>query len=309
MKRAIQLILLLIMALACGPWSAVQAKPSLEVHVDRDQISLDEQVTLTIVLRGATAMATPDIPALGHFDVVGRTTGSSVEIINGEMTVQRTFEYVLEPREAGDFSIGPIKLFVEGQEYTAGPIRVRVGESKAGKGYQPHAPFPTLPAPGVPQPGQPSMPQFPGPWGGTPPGGPVRIPPAGEDTFMTAELDQAEAYVGEQVIYTFRIYTRVSIQDAQLEFPELKDFLNEELTKERKYNVDIQGQRFLVQEWRLALFPTKAGELETGIPRVRAKVPVRASRSPFDDPFFSSFAVGMKPKTFSAPNQRLRVKP
>ena len=59
---------------------------------------------------------TPDIPALGHFDVVGRTVGTNLEIIDGRFTSTKSFQYELSPRQAGEFFIGPIVVHIEGSE-------------------------------------------------------------------------------------------------------------------------------------------------------------------------------------------------
>ncbi|MDX1387184.1 MAG: BatD family protein, partial [bacterium] len=90
-----------------------------------------------------------------------------------------------------------------------------------------------------------------------------------------------------------------------------KDFISEEIIKERQYEVDLDGRRYAVNEWRLALFPTQAGELSTGIAKVEATVPVRVGPSRRPDPFFRSFPMRsrLENRTFQAGNQRINVKP
>ncbi|HCU23719.1 MAG TPA: hypothetical protein DF383_01780, partial [Deltaproteobacteria bacterium] len=129
-----------------------------------------------------------------------------------------------------------------------------------------------------------------------------------EETFVTAETDKKEAYVGQEIIYTFRLYTAVSIQGAQLDLPEFKDFFTEELVKERKYEVELGGRRYGVNEWRMALFPGKAGLLNTGETVVKGSVQVRIRQNPFDDPFFQTFATSSRPKTLRAPGIEIHVK-
>jgi hypothetical protein len=127
---------------------------------------------------------------------------------------------------------------------------------------------------------------------------------------LTAETDKREAYVGEQVLFIFRLYTSVSIQNAQLSLPDFKDFIAEELIKERKYEVDLEGVRHAVNEWRLALFPTQAGSRETGVSQVKASVPVSRTISPFNDPFFQRYGGGtnLENRTFTAPSIAINVK-
>src|SRR5262249_43728945 len=206
----------------------------------------------------------------GHFDVVGRSTSNAVEIVNGEMSVTKTFSYVLSPKGPGTFSIGPVKVYIEGKEYSAGPIQVHVTGSQRAQTYSPQTP-PQMPGPPPNYPQMPQFPQMPGappfPWSGNPQ--PSNQPPepngkSYQDAFVTSETDKKETYVGQQILFTFRLYTSVNIQGAQLALPDFKDFITEELVKERKYEVELGGRRYAVNEWRMALFPTKAGSIETG---------------------------------------------
>lgn len=279
------------------------AEPSIEVQVDRDTITQEETLNLSIIIKGGSALTTPDIPSSGNFDVVGRSSGSAIEIINGVMSVTKTFEYQLAPRKPGEFKIGPIKAHIEGRTYAAGPIRIRVLKSERRKTYipppqvsEPMQPpqIPTMPTPSWPLPGQ---------------AGPQNIQARGP-TFVTAEVDKHEAYVGEQVLFILRFYSAVSVQNAQLSLPDFKDFITEELIKERKYKIQLDGREYAVNEWRLALLPTKAGNLKTGKSVVKGRVSVPRRGSLYDDPFFRGFGtnIGSKKLTFSAPSLSIEVK-
>ena len=143
------------------------AQPVVEAKLDKRIVNLDDTLTLSVTVRGGEMTTTPDIPSQGNFDVVGRSLGTSIEIINGHMTATKTFHYELSPRAAGDFTIGPIKVYMEGEEYKAGPLAVKVIDSVIPKSYQNPSPGQALPEPppgyGFPFPQQqPQFPQFPG---------------------------------------------------------------------------------------------------------------------------------------------------
>ncbi len=293
LKRVVLLFLLFVSSTS---WAA---EPSIQAYVDRDTVPVDETLSLQIEIEGGGALSSPDIPALGHFDVVGRSSGSSVEVVNGVMSLTKTFSYVLSPRNVGEYFIGPIKVHIEGKEYTAAPIRVKVVEGTKGDTY--------TPLPGSSSGPQGSFPNFPFPIPHRSDPNQPSVDQRG-NVFLTADFDKKEAYVGEQVLFTFRLYSSVSIQDAQLTLPEFKDFISEELFKERKYEVELQGRRYAVNEWKFALFPTKVGKLETGESTVTGRVPVPMRFSPFDqDPFFGMRA-SSKPKTFKANSATVDVK-
>lgn len=284
------------------------AQPSIQAQIDRETITLSDTLRLTIVIRGGSALTTPEIPAKGNFEVVGRSSGNVIEIINGEMSVTNTFEYMLRPVQAGKFSIGPITTHIDGRTFSAGPVQVTVLET-GGPGYKP-LPEPTPYPPGPPPtitPGYPQDPQdvFPS---AAPPQEPQR-----PDTFVTAQVDKQSAYVGEQILYTFRLYSAVSLDNASLKMPEFKEFISEELIKENKYETVLEGRRYAVNEVRVALFPTKAGKVSTGKANVEALVPYSFRynpQDPFSDPFFQgrSLARNGERKSFSTDNIEIEVK-
>ncbi len=287
-------------------------EPSIDVTVDRKTITMDDTLQVTIEIRGGGAMTTPDIPELGNFNVVGQTSGTSIEMVNGKISTTKTFNYLLEPRNPGDFSIGPFQAHIDGKAYTAGPVRVKVMPSGFGSRYQPQHPlhppgFPgTAPSPTAGRPG------VSGPLPGTPPSEPQPPSEKRELTFITADIDKNEIFVGEQVLFTFRLYSAVNLQDAQLHLPEFKDFITEEIITERKYQTQLDGRRYAVNEWRYALFPTKSGALETGKSEVQGRVPVALRENLFEDPFFQGFSAvptRLQSRTFSAPSLKLTVKP
>ena len=79
---------------------------------------------------------------------------------------------------------------------------------------------------------------------------------------MTADVDNKNPYVHEQIIYTFKFYYRVKVANARLaESPSFEGFIAEQLEKEREYETTINGRQFMVTEIKQALFPVKPGLL------------------------------------------------
>lgn len=122
----------------------------------------------------------------------------------------------------------------------------------------------------------------------------VRILPAGErrqddrELFVQATVGDRQPYVGEQVLYTWRFFRRVRIGDARLEPYEFPGFLVEDLGEVREYQTTVDGQRYLVSEFRKALFPQREGPVTVGGPDLSCTVVVQrrgGRRSVFDDVF------------------------
>jgi len=112
-------------------------------------------------------------------------------------------------------------------------------------------------------------------------------PERAEDVFATAQVSNATPYVGEQVIYTWRLYRRVRIGDARLEPQDFGGFLVEDLGDVREYEATVRGRAYLVSEMRKALFPQEEGGVEVPGSRLGLQVLVRenSGRSLFDDFF------------------------
>lgn len=277
--------------------------PSVELQLDRSEVALNDLLTMVITIKGGSAMTRPEIPSRGNFEVAAQATGNNIEIINGMMSVTNTFTYQLRPLKVGTFSIGPVNAHIDGKTYSAGPARVVVTEAKSKS-----APY-LVPNPGFPQPSPPSPYPAPQPPSLGPPGTSGQTPE--ELTFLQSELNKKEAYVGEQILYTFRLYSAVNLQGANLKLPEFKDFIAEELVQQRQYEVTLGNRRYGVNEWRLALIPTNAGKLKTGKASIQARVAVPRRADPFQDPFFQRFPMRMsyEDKTFQASSQSITVKP
>src|SRR5262249_57948448 len=133
-------------------------------------------------------------------------------------------------------------------------------------------------------------------------GGPVSRGPCGQqqrgrrpagpagDIFVEATLDKKEAYVGEQVLLTYKLYTQVELaslpQPRQL--PGYTGFWVEEIPVDPRSTIRrtvVRGKEYLeLTLMKKAIFPTKSGDLS--IDETAFEILVRAQS---DDPFDSFF--------------------
>jgi len=116
-----------------------------------------------------------------------------------------------------------------------------------------------------------------------------------EDVFVTAEVDNQNPYVNEQIIYTFKFYYRGRVANARMtESPSFEGFIAELLGKEREYQTTINGRQFMVTEIKQALFPIKPGPLTISPSALQCSVAVRRKQrgGTFNDPFFDDSFFG-----------------
>lgn len=82
--------------------------------------------------------------------------------------------------------------------------------------------------------------------------------------FLKTEVDNETPYVGEQIVYSFRLFVRDEADVRSLNLtslPDFQGFWKEELGKQRNYSTVINGIRWNVTELKYALFPNREGKL------------------------------------------------
>jgi hypothetical protein len=91
---------------ALGAWT--HAGATLTASVDRDHLSDGESLQLRLQSDGSGS-AEPDLaPLANDFDVVGRSSSRSVQVINGAVSSQRQLILTLLPKHAGQVVVPPL---------------------------------------------------------------------------------------------------------------------------------------------------------------------------------------------------------
>ncbi len=246
-------------------------------QLDQDVAGADQPLTLTvtITIHGDGDIQKLQFPQSPHFTELGRTQSqqSSFSLGPQGMDVSRSTVYrlSLQPKEPGDYNLPPAVAVVGGKTYRSGPVHVKI--LAAGQGPSPaprhqrgqgnnnsNNPFGMF---GFPNP----FPDFPDdsqdPFQGLFGGG---KPPSGQDIFLAAGLDHHQAYLGQQVTYSVRLYTRVDVNEFDgLKLPGFDGFWGEDLETPTHPIPTVQEvggvpyQVYLVK--KKALFPSKAGQL------------------------------------------------
>ncbi|GJM18040.1 MAG: hypothetical protein DHS20C14_02530 [Phycisphaeraceae bacterium] len=128
-----------IMALTAGWWWGVpgaHAQPTdtpeigVSAEIERRRVYVGDRVRFQITVSGSNTPEVPDLtlpPGVAGEYRGGRERSSSfTTIVNGRRTVRSTlayvFEYHVSPQEAGEFTIGPVEVVVDGQTYTTNRV-------------------------------------------------------------------------------------------------------------------------------------------------------------------------------------------
>lgn len=84
----------------------------------------------------------------------------------------------------------------------------------------------------------------------------------GKDVFLESGVEPAAGYVGQQRVYTLRLYFATDLSDGALEDPQLAGVDVRRLGDEINYQAERGGRRYNVIERRYALTPQRAGHLQ-----------------------------------------------
>jgi len=244
---------------------AAQAQDPIEYYaaVDRNEIAVDETLTLTVTLTMRGKEPTEfQLPTTSDFDVIsqGTSTQSSFSFGTGgaSSTRTRTHTMVLRPLREGRLAIEPGVAVLDGKRYQTGKITVQVG--KAGTG-RPQAQQPLPRRPSTPFGG------FPG-FDEDPFGRRRNAPPPTEgDVVLVASVDKEEVYIGEQVTLSISLRSRREVGGIpNFQMPKFDGFWAEDL--ESPTQIEAETQVIDGIAWRVyhlrrrALFPLREGELQ-----------------------------------------------
>ena len=177
-------VAILILALAALGSLLVLASPAsaqdspISAEVDYDQVSVDEVLTLTVTVTGTMNAPDVELPPIDWATIQGPSLWSRLTFLNNVTSSQTLYYFTIDPNETGTHTIGPVSVEIGGQTYETEPMVVQVTQAGTGRASPRPAPTP-LAIPGL-------------------------SPADEQDAFLvSAEVDDASPYVGQQVTYTF----------------------------------------------------------------------------------------------------------
>ena len=95
--------------------------------VDKTEATLEDQIFLTVSISGQRRLPSdPILPPLPDFSVTKGGSSSQTNIVNGSISTSVEATYLLTPRRAGSFTIGPVRIEKKGRTYQSQPISVKI---------------------------------------------------------------------------------------------------------------------------------------------------------------------------------------
>ena len=207
-------------------------------------------------------------PSFEHFLILsGPNQSTSIQIINGAQSASLTYNYLIQPKSIGTFTIGSASIEQEGNTYKTEPIKMTVVK-------------------GADKPKQQKDDNQ------------ISREEIEKNLYILATVDKSKVYKGEQVNVTYKLYTRLSIasQMGVNKLPQYQGFWAEELSSPNNISFKtemVNGKQFRVGVLKkAALFPTQTGTLEVTPLELTIPIEIKKQRNGnsiwddfFGDPF------------------------
>ena len=117
-------LLIVVLSLA-GSAAAFASDIKVSAQFNNDTFPVNEAVLLSVTVQGASS-AQPPVPAGEHLQFTYRGQSSQMQWINGKTSSTITFSYMVQADTPGTHTLQPVKVSVEGREYTSNPLTCTV---------------------------------------------------------------------------------------------------------------------------------------------------------------------------------------
>lgn len=249
------------------------AQVRFSASIAPNTIGKNEYAQLKFTVENAEEVQQIDPPRLKDFTIIGGPSQESgMSMVNGNVKKYIALSYIIRPKGAGTFVIPPATAKADGAVYKSNAVSVKVVTGPTG---------------GMAQLNTPANPFF---------GMDVFDDPAprmvnrdfilkkGEDPlekihrnmFVTLEVDRKTCYVGEPVVATYKLYTRLKSESNMVKNPSFNGFSVIDLQQADNTNYQVEkkdGREYNVYSIRkVQLYPLLPGELELGAAEIENNV-------------------------------------
>lgn len=253
------------------PLSLIAQEATLKVSA-KNQVRAGEQFQVSFELDAeGDNFRGPNFENIQVLNGPFSSTSSSINIVNGAMSrsFTQTYTYYLRADKEGTVNIGEASVKVKGKKIKSQPFTIQVVAGNV-------------------QTQQSSS-------GTNQSGGTATV--GGKDVYMKAIVNKKKAFVGEQLIVTYRIYTKVPISSVSISKSSsfggfwTKSLLENDGTLQQSTEV-INGEEYIVADiQKFALFPQRPGKLTIDPMELEcvAQIRTQGNRQRSNDPFESFF--------------------
>ena len=238
------------------------AQVKFSVVCPQKKIGKNDVLQVSFKVENASNVESIIPPAFKNFTVVGGPNQQSgMTSINGKVNQYVSVGFYLKPKSTGKFNIGSAKARADGKNYTTNPVAIAVTNqstsSQNNTQPNPLSPFSNF---GFDFPVEPQTHQF-----------DDYILKPGEDAeekvqkdlFINLDVDKTTCFIGEPIIASYKVYTRLRSQTTITNAPSFNGFSVSDLNVNDYNNYTIEeynGRKYNVYTLRkVQLYPLQAG--------------------------------------------------
>ncbi|GHV62677.1 hypothetical protein FACS1894195_4790 [Bacteroidia bacterium] len=213
-------------------------------------VEVGEQFRLSYTLnQNGTNLKVPTLEGFNLLMGPSTSTSSSVSVVNGHVTQSSnyTYTYVCVGVKKGVYKIPPATVLVDGKTYSTNALQIEVIEGTGQQGGQGNRA----------QSAQPAQSTQPAQSGG---GGLTN-----ENLFVEVSVDRRNLFIGEGLVATIKVYTKVQLVNLGPKYPSFSGFLVEEIPGPQQIELVRQNYNGSVYNVgvirKVLLIPQHTGEI------------------------------------------------
>jgi len=262
----LRLTTLLFFFFLTGLSNHLLAQAKFTATINPGTIGKDEVAELKLMVENAGTVERINPPSFSSFIVVsGPNQESGMESINGVTRQYIGISYLLKPKYKGDFTIGAAVARADGKDIRSNPVKLKVVNGTTGNSANRNSPFSSMLQFDEPQ-EQTNYTDF--------------VLKKGENVqdkisknlFIKVYTDKTSCFIGEPVVVTYKLYTRLKSESNIVKNPSFNGFSVIDLVQPQSainYAVEkLNGRDYNVYTLRkVQLYPLQAGvaELESAV--------------------------------------------
>jgi len=227
------------------------------------QIGKNELLTVQYIVENASTVEQITPPPFKNFSIVsGPNQQTGMSNINGNVTQFVALEYILKPQRPGNFTLDAATAKADGKILHSNSLSIVVNNKSSGASSGPIAssPFGNIFAEPLPVPRSRQFDDY--------------ILHKGENIpekikknlFVNVSVDKNTCYVGEPIVATYKLYTRLNSESNLIKSPSFNGFSVSEMELPDNYTLSTEkynGREYKVYTLRkVQLYPLQPGTVE-----------------------------------------------
>jgi hypothetical protein len=284
MKKVLILQVLIMLTLATSAQDVIVSAEYPSV------VTVGQQFNVSWVINaGGGEFIAPSF--VGFYKLMGPQTSysSSTQIMNGKISNQVSYTYLffLQTVKEGKFVLSPAIFKLKGKTYSSDSIRIEVVGNNAPKQNS----------------------------GSQNTGNAVnsQVDSNGQDIFLNLLLNRKEVFLGEHILATVKLYTRINLSGInEIKYPSFNSFMKTDLETPQLTSLqqeNVNGMIFgtgVIQQF--LLYPQITGEIQIDPVQMTVLIQQKTAQSdPFFGDFFSSYQT--IPRAVASQIIKVKVKP